>query len=189
MKTHSNLTGEQFQRLIAWLGPNPDAAGERYEFIRQGLIIFFVNRRCLDAEDLADETINRVAEKLEWLADSYEGEPERYFYGVAKKVLLEYGRRKRPPAKAACPPDSPDPPDPLTEAYHACLDACLKRLTQENRELILAYYAAMTQKAGSRRKLREQLSLNAGALRARTFRVRTMLEKCVRDCMAGYTET
>jgi DNA-directed RNA polymerase specialized sigma24 family protein len=186
MKTHSNLTEEQFQRLIAWLGPDADAAGERYEFIRQGLIIFFVNRRCLDAEDLADETINRVAEKLEWLADSYEGDPERYFYGVAKNVSLEYGRRKRLPANATRPPT---PPDPLTEAYYACLDACLGRLTQENRELILAYYAAMTRKAGARRKLREQLSIKAGALRARTFRVRSMLEKCVRDCMAGYTET
>jgi DNA-directed RNA polymerase specialized sigma24 family protein len=186
MKTHSNLTEEQFRRLLAWLGPDADAAGERYEFIRQGLITFFVNRRCLDAEDLADETINRVAEKLEWLADSYEGEPERYFYGVAKNVFLEYVRRKRLPDSAARPPDAPAP---LTEVYHACLEACLKRLTPENRELILAYYAAKTQKAGARRKLREQLSINAGALRARTFRVRAMLEKCVRDCMAGYTET
>ena len=87
MKTHSNLTEEEFRRLIDWLGPDDATAGARYEFIRQGLILFFVHRQCLDAEDLTDETINRVAKKLEKLAVSYEGERVRYFHGVAKKVF------------------------------------------------------------------------------------------------------
>lgn len=179
MKTHSNLTGDEFERLLAWLAPSPDAAGERYESIRQGLITFFVYRGCLDAEDLADETINRVAKKLDDLADTYEGDPVRYFHGVAKKVYLEYVRQGRPPV-----PPPQEEPDEQSEAYHACLDVCLARLTPENRELILAYYGAKLSKVTSRRKLRDRLSLNAGALRARTFRIRAALEKCVRQCLA-----
>jgi DNA-directed RNA polymerase specialized sigma24 family protein len=181
MKTHSNVTAEEFNRLLAWLGGSPEAAARQYEIIRQGLITVFLNRRCPDAEDLADVTIDRVARKLEALAGNYEGDPTRYFYGVAKKVLLEYSKRKPPPV-------APGPVvehDPQTEAYHDCLDACLDRLTPENRELILNYYGEKRRrKTDSRQKLQEQFSLKAGALRARTFRIRATLEKCVRQCLA-----
>jgi DNA-directed RNA polymerase specialized sigma24 family protein len=185
MKTHSNLTEEELRKLIEWLGPDDATAGGRYEFIRQGLILFFVHRQCLDAEDLADETINRVAKKLKELAGHYEGEPVRYFHGVAKKVFLEYVRR--PPPRRAEP--HVEERDPRDEAYHNCLDECLGRLTSENRELILAYYDAMTKNAAARKSLRERMNLNAGALRARTFRVRAALEKCVRECIAWHPET
>jgi DNA-directed RNA polymerase specialized sigma24 family protein len=182
MKTHSNVTEEEFNRLLAWLGGDaPDDGARRYETIRQGLISVFLRRRCPDAEDLADETIDRVARKLEALADSYEGDPARYFYGVAKKVFLEYTNQKPPPA---APPPAHEP-DPQAEAHLDCLDACLERLTAENRELILDYYGdKKRRKADSRQRLREQLSLKAGALRARTFRIRATLEKCVRQCLA-----
>jgi DNA-directed RNA polymerase specialized sigma24 family protein len=185
MKTHSNVTEEEFDRLLAWLGGTTDAAAQRYESIRQGLISFFVNRRCIDAEDLADETIDRVAKKLKDLTGSYEGTPERYFYGVAKKVFLEYTRQKHPPV--ITPP--PDEPDEEIEAYHDCLDACLERLTAENRNLILTYYGEKRRrKIVSRQRLREQMSLKPGALRARTFRIRATLEKCVRQCIAEKQE-
>jgi DNA-directed RNA polymerase specialized sigma24 family protein len=181
MKTHTNVTEEEFNRLLAWLGDSPEDAARRYETLRRGLITVFVSRRCLDAEDLADETIDRVARKLDALADSYEGDPTRYFYGVAKKVFLEYTKQKPPPV--APPPG--DAPDPQAEAYLDCLDLCLERLTAENRELILSYYGdKKRRKADSRQRLREQLSLRAGALRARTFRIRAALEKCVRQCLA-----
>lgn len=180
MKTHSNVTEEEFERLLAWLGDTPDAAAQRYESIRQGLITVFVNQHCLDAEDLADETINRVAKKLKELIGSYEGSPERYFYGVAKKVLLEYTRQKPPPV---IPP--PSEPDEEAEAYHDCLDMCLERLTAENRDLILTYYdEKRRRKIVSRQRLREQMSLKPGALRARIFRIRATLKKCVRQCLA-----
>lgn len=186
MKTHSNVTEEEFKRLLAWLGGgDPDDGARRYETIRRGLITVFIGRRCPDAEDLADETIDRVAKKLVDLADGYTGDPARYFYGVAKKVLLEYTRQKPPPI--AAPPSGG--PDPQTEADLDCLDACLERLTTENRDLILSYYGdKKRRKADSRERLRRQLSLRAGALRARTFRIRAALEKCVRQCLAERQE-
>jgi RNA polymerase sigma factor (sigma-70 family) len=186
MKTHSNVTEEEFGRLLAWLGDTPDIAAQRYESIRQGLIMVFISRQCMDAEDLADETIDRVAKKLKEIADHYKGSPEPYFYGVAKKVFLEYTRQNRHPV--AVPP-TPDAPDEETEAYYNCLDDCLERLTPENRNLILAYYGEKKRhKIASRKNLREQMSLKAGALRARTFRIRTTLEKCVRHCLAEKQE-
>jgi DNA-directed RNA polymerase specialized sigma24 family protein len=187
MKTHSNITEEELNRLLGWLGGgHPDEGARRYETIRRGLITVFISRRCQDAEDLADETIDRVAKKLGDIADSYVGDPARYFYGVAKKVVLEYTRQKLPPV-APVPTGEPGPQE---EPDLDCLDACLERLTAENRELILSYYGdKKRRKSDSRERLRRELSLKAGALRARTFRIRAALEKCVRQCLAERQES
>ena len=62
MKTGWVLTQEDFDRLLRWLDANLEAAGKEYEAIRQRLIKIFARRGCSEAEDLADETINRVTE-------------------------------------------------------------------------------------------------------------------------------
>src|SRR3712207_6798979 len=80
----------EFDRLLGWLGPDPESAGRKYELIRGRLIMMFRARRCLFAEDLADTTFERVARKLADLTAEFTGDPARYFYGVAKKVYLEY---------------------------------------------------------------------------------------------------
>ncbi len=58
------LTQAALDSLLAWLDPDRDRAGAKYEAIRTRLIKVFVCRGCPEAEDLADETINRVASKL-----------------------------------------------------------------------------------------------------------------------------
>ena len=58
------LTKEAFDALLGWLDPNREVAGQKYEVIRRRLITIFSCRGCAEAEDLADETINRVASKL-----------------------------------------------------------------------------------------------------------------------------
>jgi hypothetical protein len=79
-----------FEQFLFWLGPDPESAGKKYELIRDRLIMMFRARRCVFAEDLADTTFERVARKLTDLTTEYTGDPARYFYGVAKKVYLEY---------------------------------------------------------------------------------------------------
>ena len=87
------LTPELFEELLGWLDPDREIAGKRYEDIRRGLIKIFVSngRHCV--EDLADEAINRVANKLNQIKNDYEGDPCLYFYGVAKKIVHEDRRR------------------------------------------------------------------------------------------------
>ena len=60
MKSTWALSQEAFDRLLAWLDPDRDRAGERYEEIRRKLIGIFLRRGCSTAEDLTDEAINRV---------------------------------------------------------------------------------------------------------------------------------
>src|SRR5215216_208156 len=58
------LTNEEFDDLLSWLDPDRERAGIRYEEIRDDLIKKFRLCWCSAAEDLADETINRVVKKL-----------------------------------------------------------------------------------------------------------------------------
>ena len=93
------LTQESFDALLAWLDPNRELAGRKYEDIRTRLIKIFSCRGCYEPEDLADETINRVTKKLKDIESSFVGERARYFYGVANKVHMEYLRRKPAPPR------------------------------------------------------------------------------------------
>lgn len=175
------MTEQEFKQLLGWLDPDASRAGEKYEVIRRKLIIILLNRGCDEAEDLADETINRVARKVPELKDTYVGEPARYFHGVAKRVLWEYFRART--RKLEMPPPAPSREE--LEPYLECLDRCLAQLSAEDRELILLYYEGQKQsKIITRREMGGQMQLKAGALRARAFRLRGKLEKCVLECLA-----
>jgi DNA-directed RNA polymerase specialized sigma24 family protein len=186
MKMRHALSQQEFDRLMRWLGSSPERAAEKYEEIRRRLIAFFLNRQCAEAEDLADETINRVAGRLEEIIATYEGEPMRYFYGVANNVALEYPRRKRP---HVAPPPLPEPAGDEMEPYYKCLDECLERLTPKNRALILSYYQDKQESArGLRAELGAQMNLKSGALRVRAYRIRQTLEKCINECLRRTAE-
>src|SRR5687767_5895715 len=96
MKNQWVVTQQAFDRLLDWLDADRDSAGSKYERIRVRLIKIFTCRGCGEADDLADETINRVTAKLGDIVESYSGDPALYFYGVAQKVHLEYLRKKPP---------------------------------------------------------------------------------------------
>lgn len=179
MKKEWVLTQEAFDRLLDWLEADRDRAGEKYETVRLRLIKIFTCRGCGEADDLADETINRVTAKLGEIAKTYAGDPALYFYGVAQKIHLEYLRKSRPP-------EIPPPPilaNNIEEEY-ACLEQCMERLPQENRALVLEYYQEEKRaKIDHRRKLAEQLGIAVNALRIRAHRIRLQLQQCVQDCL------
>jgi DNA-directed RNA polymerase specialized sigma24 family protein len=172
------LTQESFDALLCWLHPDREEAGKKYEQIRQRLIKIFTCRGCGDSEDLADETINRVANKLSDIAPSFVGEPARYFYGVANKLHLEYLRRKPPPAIPV-----------ITGALESekefeCLERCMEKLSLENRNLVVEYYQDERQaRIDHRRRIAERLGIAVNALRIRAFRIRASLQECVTNCV------
>jgi DNA-directed RNA polymerase specialized sigma24 family protein len=178
VKRQWSLTQEAFDLLLSWLDPERERAGEKYEEIRARLIKVFSYRGCHTPEELADETINRVARKVDAVAESYDGDPALYFYGVAQMIHLEYSRRKPevPPQVLSLADD--------TEHEHQCLDECLDRLTEANRELILQYYTDESRrKINNRKELARRLGIGPNALRIRAHRVRDGLEKCIDTCM------
>ncbi len=172
------LTQESFDALLAWLDPDRELAGQKYESIRMRLIKIFACRGCYEPEDLADETINRVTNKLNDL-EGFVGERARYFYGVANKVHMEYLRRKPPPPQ---PPPMNDPFE--IEKEYDCLDRCMQTLTADNRNLVLQYYQEEKKaKIEHRKQLADQFGIALNALRIRAHRIRAALQDCVQKCV------
>jgi DNA-directed RNA polymerase specialized sigma24 family protein len=182
----SELTAEQFAQLLGWLAPNPERAGEKYEQIRRGLIKIFRCRGSAIPEELADETINRVARKVGEIAAGYVGEPAYYFYAVADKIYLEYLRtasaQLRPlPAEIATKNHSSEE----IELKYECLEECLDKLPRLSREIIHMYYGhdrAGREKIDRRRELAERLRIGTSILWLKAHRIRQNLKKCVSQC-------
>ena len=140
------------------------------------------------AEELADETIDRVAEKTQQIAGSYVGDPASYFCGVAHKIYLEHARKvishlTTLPADVA---DKKEPPQDEGEFRYRCMEQCMEHISIQNRELILAYYGAANDPQGKiagRKELSQRLGIGANALWIRTHRIREGLKKCVEMCL------
>ncbi|HEV2764423.1 MAG TPA: hypothetical protein VGV38_15700 [Pyrinomonadaceae bacterium] len=185
MRKDWSLTQESFDRLLAWLSPERENAGQRYEEIRRSLIKIFTCRSCYEPEDLADETINRVADRLPEIEGSYTGDRALYFYGVANKVFLEYRRRPAPPSTPAEPVAPPCEPPEEAEHDYECLRRCVERLPADSRALVLQYYQEEKRaKIDNRAKLAERLGIGLNALRIRAYRIRAGLLRCVQECLA-----
>jgi RNA polymerase sigma factor (sigma-70 family) len=179
------ITQEAFDGLLAWLDPDRDRAAQKYETVRTRLIKIFSCRGCGEADDLADETINRVTTKLKDIVDTYVGDPALYFYGVANKVHLEYLRR-RPVVESPSPRESSED----IEAEYACLERCMDQLPPESRSLVLEYYQDEKRaKINRRRKLAEELGIAVNALRIRAHRIRQQLQQCVQVCVEQGSST
>ena len=175
MSTQFNnaINAAAFERFLCWLGPDPESAGRKYELIRGRLIMMFRARRCVFAEDLADTTFERVARKLADISNEFTGDPARYFYGVAKKVYLEYQKEimaKRKKAGYSLPQGDEDED---LERMLKQLDEALNALPKSDRELILTYYTGTGKnKIKQRQELAKQSGLGPNALRIRVFRIR-----------------
>ncbi len=172
-------TEDDFSRFLAWLDPDRDKAGEKYEDIRRKLIKIFTCRGCNCSEELSDKTINRVIRRVQEIGESYEGDPALYFYGVARNVHLEYVRNKTG-VQPIPPPDKPS----RDEEEYACLEKCMEELPARSRELVLQYYREEKRaKIDLRKQLAVKLGIPFNALVIRVFRIRRNLEGCVLRCL------
>lgn len=173
------MSQESFEALLDWLDPDREQAALKYEQIRSGLIKYFSGRGHSEAEDLADETINRVTSRLNEIKNQITGDRSRYFFGVARRVLMEYQRRK-PPQN----PPSADTDSNRVELEHRCLEECIGKLSKKDRELVLQYYQADGRKKIKQRKLlADKLGIAPNALRIRAYRIRAALQKCLDKCL------
>jgi RNA polymerase sigma factor (sigma-70 family) len=187
MAKDSTITQENFDALLNWLDLNREAAGQKYEKIRQRLIRIFACRGCFEAEELADTTINRVMLKLPQISEKYVGEPTLYFYGVADKVHHEWLRQqKKIKQLELTETNNYGETEPESESEYECLEDCLKILSIAERELIVNYYKEEKKaKIEFRRALAVKLGISISTLQVRTCRVRAKLQKCVRNCVSA----
>jgi DNA-directed RNA polymerase specialized sigma24 family protein len=179
-KVKQEVTRERFEGFLDWLSPDRDRAGEEYERLRFRLCTFFSQRQCGFADELADETINRVILK------SSEEQIENkiaYCYGVARNVYRESLRKERPHLDiddVTVATKAPEEPSFSRE----CLDKCLEKLSPDNRNLLLDYFSEAKQaKVELHRRISETLQTTQTALRMRVMRTKLKLKICVQECM------
>ena len=178
------VSADGWLRLLARLDPDAERAGFEYEQLRRALVKFFEWRGGWPADECADETLDRLARRLE---ETPIADVRHYAHGIARLVLLERRRRPVPlPLDDEASPDRQRHGDDDDDALHDCFDRCLADFPEENRSLIVAYYEGeRAQKIANRRRLAMRLSLSENALRSRVQRLRASLEHCVHHCVGA----
>ena len=172
------LCQEDFDRLLLWLDPDPERAGVIYEKIRWRLIAILASRGCPLAEELADETIDRVARRVADIQARYIGDRAIYFLGVMNNVHHEYLKQPLPRLI-----EGGDNSDEL-ESTHLCLDNCLEKLPPHSRQIIERYYAETKRaKIDLRKRIAREFGVSLNTLRLRALRIRAKLQACIKQCM------
>jgi len=182
------LTSQAFIKLLERLGEDEEQAAQKYEELRLTLIRTFEWRGAPFPEEHADETLNRLARKLD------EGVEIRnikdYVYTVARLVWLEalkrVDNRRAPLDKIQHEPVALDTSREVAEKEDRldCLDNCLDALPYASRDLIMEYYVdEKRDRIDRRRDLAERLGLRRDALANRAQRLRDKLEQCVTRCL------
>ena len=177
----AEVTG--FHRLLARLDRDPVRAEAEFKRLRGALTRFFDWRGAPHPDDGADETLSRLAARLEEGVEVLD--VAGFAHGIAKLVFREVARARERETSldeervAAQRGDGSGP----TEQIAKRLDDCLARFSSPERDLVLSYYAggAGQAKIERRRALALRSGLSGSALRSRVQRLRDRLEDCVRS--------
>jgi RNA polymerase sigma factor (sigma-70 family) len=179
------------ESLLRLFDQDRDWAGEKYEHLRRKLIKFFEWNSCFPSEDLADETFNRLGQKIgkEDIRDVV-----GFAWGIAKNVRREARKKAGKTVYIAdlvrteCPLYAPNRTEDemhekmQLERRYNCLYLCLHRMLKRDRELFIAYHNVEGESLHYRQELAKRLGLTIGTLRVRVNRLRSQLEKCSRKC-------
>ena len=178
-KTLHIIKQEDFDRLLMWLDPDPERAGLTYEKIRWRLVAILASRGCTCPEELADDTIDRVARRVIDIQASYVGDQAIYFLGVMNNVHHEYLKRPMMPR----PPALDDNAETKERTYR-CLEKCLDKLSANSRRMIEQYYAEDKRaKIDLRKRIAAELGIGLSTLRLRALRIRDKLQTCISQCL------
>ena len=187
MARGSAIPPESFEEILAWLNPDREVAGAMYVQLCDDLTKLFMWGRCADPEGLTDEVFDRVARKVHEVRQGYVGDPRLYFLAVANNLIKENFRKIKTHAslteidlaRQLTTESEKDDAD-----IHDCLDECLQKLSSDQRELIMEYYAKEKQaKIDYRAELAERFGISVETLRVRVFRIRGSLEECIERCL------
>jgi RNA polymerase sigma factor (sigma-70 family) len=184
-----------FDALLARLDADAESAAGKYVAMCQRLSKFFECRGCDAPQDLADETINRVARRLAEGEQIRADDAAPYFYGVARNVLREWQEnraRQLLPLSDLNPAEHPrtDPQEVSQqldvqrekERRLECLAHCLRELPDEVRDLLLEYYCHQQRaRIENRKQIASRLGITVNALKIRLHRLRTQLERKISE--------
>ena len=186
---HPQLTEPAFRRLPGWLDGGVDSHGETYLDAATAHCLLR-SAECASPDELADDTLNRVASTLEqsgklpshhpratatWLRGSY--------FSRTPRASPRIQRGGGPTACDQSRDDGEADTSAIREQRLEYLDRCLNALDPAQRDLIVEYYRGIgREKIDRRRGLAARLGITMNALSSRASRIRDLLERCVAKC-------
>jgi hypothetical protein len=204
MQRGSALSLDDFDRFLYWLEPNRETSARKYREIHEKLTRYFYFKGCTCPEDLTDETVDRVAMRvLRESMPAFSNGDLKLFYGFARNIYLEYlkylerfkflepgsvearGGTEGGGWLQAILEDS-NSGVASAEQQHRCLDRCLKRMVDADRELLLQYYKYPAgEKVSHRKAIAKEWRITLNALRIRICRLQSKVGYCVRRCLGS----
>ena len=191
------LTPHSFRQLLNWLDEGTNSDGHKYLEMRRRMVAYFDRKNVSTPDELADETLKRVAARLEEEGITESDSPAKYCYIVARFVFMEHlrarqksealldGLRRQAEGYRSDSPEAAEKKD-VKELMLNCLEQCTDKLEPLHREIITRYYVGKERiKIENRRALAESLGITQNALSIRACRIRDKLEACVRQCIGG----
>ena len=178
------LTREAFDRFLARLDDDRERAGEKYEILRLKLLKYFEWRNAAIPEELADETINRIARKL------HEGETIQnlngFIFGIARHLVEE--QKKELSSKEAALRELPKTSMARADDHRLdCCEKCLDCLSESDRDLIINYYSSDKRaRIDEHKRTAAKLAISLNSIRLRIYRIKQKLEKCISECEAKH---
>jgi len=202
MAWQEGLGSGSWDALFDFLDPNraaatgadrDRAAEHRCSEIMRKLVVFFASRRCPNPDDLAMETVLRVASRCREVDVSSYSDRVGYFYGVARNVVHEVhrsGTRESRAHELFAQEFTGITPAPdagaweHAEAAQSCLERCLATLPDHSKQLIVRYYSNEgAAKVAAHKSLADELGKSVNALRIEAHRIRKSLQQCVFGCV------
>jgi DNA-directed RNA polymerase specialized sigma24 family protein len=181
-----------FDKLLSALDPDRDRAGAKYVEAHRRLGYYFQKRGCSVPNDLADETLNRVARKLV-VSKETRIIIDHFWYGVARLVLKEFwshSNREIPDLNELPPALEPSTDPRATEreqdadaqesSKRECMKKCIASLPDDDRDMITRYIATKDKDG-----LAALLKINVKTMRVNVYRIRRKLNDCLRACLKG----
>lgn len=173
MSDSHNTDAVPLTEWLRLLDSDLSATADKYAELSRGLVRYFEWNRCLEPEDMAQETLLRGFRRLKDGASITIGDPRGYFWGIARNVLREGWKPRREVSI-----DDKDFPIPDSEfrrlnraEQSVFLRECQNALPAKEKEMLVAYAEGMGAAWG------EQNGVEPGALRLRIHRLRQKLER------------
>lgn len=198
--SQTNDAGRGFELLLKAVRRPGREASEDYQRIRNKLCRFFGAYAVVDPDELADESIDRVAQKL-GSGTVLDLTSDSYFLTVARFVLLEHRRKHLNRAVSLDDEDTHYEPsyDPVEEAERTnerikreigldAVAACRSKLSDEEIEILDTYNGGSgREKIDRRNALAAKLGKTKEALIVAVSRINTKIKNCVKQKLGGET--